>query len=417
VNECKIISSCRLCNSNKLINIVNFHKVAVGNNLLNTSLESKKAKKYPLKINQCLSCKHFQLSHSVSDKVLYQSNYSYLSGISKVFINHFDKYVIWINKYIKKPINKKARIIDIGSNDGTCLNAFKKNGYFVLGVDPAKDPAKIANKNGIKTINSFFNNKTKNFIIKKYGLFDLVTSHNVLAHVYDLKKIFSNIHDVLIDDGYFCFEVGYFYEVLKNNYFDTIYHEHLDYHHSYPLVYFLNNIGFSLINISTNSIQGGTIRILCRKTRIISNTNQVMNFVKKEKKTIIHNTRYLSQWKKAINKKMNKFQSIIKKFNQQNKIVIGYGAPTKAVLLLSISNLNSKNIKYIVEDNHLKQNKYLPISAIPIYNKNMYKVIHPKAIIIFAWNFSDDIIKKLKKDFNTNIEVIIPLPKPIKIQL
>ena len=117
-------------------------------------------------------------------------------------------------------------------------------------------------------------------------MFDLVTSHNVLAHVYDLKKIFSNIHDVLIDDGYFCFEVGYFYEVLKNNYFDTIYHEHLDYHHSYPLVYFLNNIGFSLINISTNSIQGGTIRILCRKTRIISNTNQVMNFVKKEKNTV-----------------------------------------------------------------------------------------------------------------------------------
>ena len=411
----KIINQCRLCNKKKLVKVINFGKIPLGNNLLAKKSLSIKAKKYPLILKNCQNCNHFQLNYSVNPNILYAKNYTYLSGTGKSMIVHLKKYANYIAKKIN--LKKKSFVLDVGSNDGTCLINFKKKGMDVLGIDPAKKPCQIAKSRGINSLNSFFNKKTLKKILISRGKADFVTSHNTLAHVENLRSIFQNIYYVLKKNGYFCFEVGYFYEVLKNNYFDTIYHEHLDYHHSYPLVYFLNNIGFSLINISTNSIQGGTIRILCRKTRIISNTNQVMNFVKKEKKTIIHNTRYLSQWKKAINKKMNKFQSIIKKFNQQNKIVIGYGAPTKAVLLLSISNLNSKNIKYIVEDNHLKQNKYLPISAIPIYNKNMYKVIHPKAIIIFAWNFSDDIIKKLKKDFNTNIEVIIPLPKPIKIQL
>ena len=119
-----------------------------------------------------------------------------------------------------------------------------KKGMKVIGVDPAKKPCQKAKLKGVDTINSFFDNKIRKKIIKSYEKVDFVTSHNTLAHVENLKSIFENIYHVLKEDGYFCFEIGYFKEVLKNKYFDTIYHEHLDYHHANPLVKFLQNLVF-----------------------------------------------------------------------------------------------------------------------------------------------------------------------------
>ena len=409
--ECKKISKCRLCKSTKIIKIINFNKVPIGNNLANSFKLSLNAKKFPLLLNQCIDCKHFQLGHSVSDKILYQKNYTYLSGISPVFIDHFDKYALWISKYFKNNNYKKLKVIDVGSNDGTCLNSFKNLGFKVLGVDPAKLPADIANKKNINTINKFFNDQTKNFIIKNYGLFDLVTSHNVLAHVDNLKSIFLNVFNVLKYNGFFCFEVGYFYSVIKNNYFDTIYHEHLDYHHAYPLVKFLNNTGFYVINVSTNTIQGGTIRLLCKKNSIVSNNKQVLNFIKNESKSILNDQKYLNNWKKNIDLNMNNFSNIVKRFKKENKIIVGFGAPTKAVLLLNTAKLNNKYLDYIIDDNKLKQNKYLPILGIPIYSKEMLHKVKPDVIIILAWNFADDILKQLRKEFKDNIKIVIPLPK------
>ncbi len=409
------INYCRLCYSKDLIKIIDFKKIAIGNNLENRKSLAIKAKKFKLLLNKCNQCHHFQLGHVVDHHILYKKNYTYLSGVGQSFIKHFNDYVKWSNKKI--PYLKKCKVLDIGSNDGTCLKAFKKIGCFVLGVDPAKKPAKIANQNKIVTINSFFDNKTANYILKKYGSFDFITSHNVLAHVNDLRKIFKNIYDVLIIDGFFCFEVGYLHEVLTKNYFDTIYHEHLDYHHASSLSVFLNKIGFSLINISTNFIQGGSIRILCQKSKKITNTKQVINFIKKEKKSIIYNNNYLKNWETAIFKKMKKFHSLVEKEYKNNKIIIGYGSPTKIVLLLNIANLNSNKISAILEDNKLKQNKFLPTTGIPIFNTNIISTIKPDVIIIFAWNFKDDIIKILRKKYKKSIDIIMPLPNPKKIKI
>ena len=115
----------------------------------------------------------------------------------------------------------------------------------VIGVDPAKKPCEIANSSGINTINSFFNKKTASKIKKKYGQLDFITSHNVLAHTENIQEIFLSIFDLLKEDAYFCFEIGYFKEVVKHNLFDTIYHEHLDYHHAKPLVKLLQNVGLA----------------------------------------------------------------------------------------------------------------------------------------------------------------------------
>jgi len=413
----KKIHKCRLCKKKNLKSFVNFGAVPLGNDLLKTFNKAVKAKTYPLKVLKCLNCNHFQLSHSVSPKILYQTNYTYLSGVSDTFKLHFKKYVDWINRYTKLYNLKKAKVLDIGSNDGTCLVYFKKKGCRVLGVDPAFLPAKIANNNGIETINDFFNDKISSNIINKFGKFNFITSHNVLAHVENLENIFKLIFNTLENKGFFCFEIGYFLKVLKNNYFDTIYHEHLDYHHATPLFVFLNKIGFSIKRISTNKIQGGSLRILCQKKLIVKNNKQAIDFINIEKNSILFDSNFLNNWNNNIYENMSKIKKIVNFYMKKKYDIIGYGSPTKIVLMLKIANLNFKDIRYVIEDNKLKIGRFLPKTGIKINKFNINNVKKPVVIIVFAWNFFEEIVKKTKSTLPKNSKIICPLPQTKIISL
>ena len=407
LNSYKNITQCRLCDSKKIKQIYNFGLIPLGNNLQKFRLQSVNCKKYPLSLMQCSKCNHFQLSISVNPKILYAKNYTYLTGVTKTFKKHFSDYSNWIIKKCK--IKKGSLILDIGSNDGTCLNYFKKNKMKVIGIDPAKKPSKIANTNGINTINNFFNKETSSRIKKKYGQFDFITSHNVLAHTENIQEIFLSIFDLLKEDAYFCFEIGYFKEVVKHNLFDTIYHEHLDYHHATPLVKLLQSIGFSIIDLSTNKIQGGTLRLLLQKRKLKTKIKKVDKFIKQEEKFF-----------KKINIK-NKFQNfketllklnlLIRKDIGKNKSIYAYGSPTKASLLLINSKLNINMIKNSFEDNPLKCNKYIPGTDIKIMNTKKIKIDLGSVIIILAWNFSKEIEMRLKSQNIRNAKLFIPLPK------
>ena len=411
LNSYKNITQCRLCDSKKIKQIYNFGLIPLGNNLQKFRLQSINCKKYPLSLMQCSKCNHFQLSISINPKILYAKNYTYLTGVTKTFKKHFSDYSNWIIKKCK--IKKGSLILDIGSNDGTCLNYFKKNKMKVIGIDPAKKPSKIANTNGINTINNFFNKETSSRIKKKYGQFDFITSHNVLAHTENIQEIFLSIFDLLKEDAYFCFEIGYFKEVVKHNLFDTIYHEHLDYHHAKPLVKLLESIGFSIIDLSTNKIQGGTLRLLLQKRKLKTKIKKVDKFIKQEEKFF-----------KKINIK-NKFQNfketllklnlLIRKENGKNKSIYAYGSPTKASLLLINSKLNINMIKNSFEDNPLKCNKYIPGTDIKIMNTKKIKIDLGSVIIILAWNFSKEIEMRLKSQNIRNAKLFIPLPK-VKIR-
>ena len=408
MKKVKKINNCRLCESKDLKNILDFGKVPLGNDLALNLRSSHKCETYKLKLNHCNNCGHFQLGHEVHSKKLFATNYTYLTGIAPSFIQHFAKYSDWIMKQCC--LKKNNIVLDIGSNDGTCLKAFKKKHLNVIGIDPATLPAKIANENKIFTYKKFFNSNTAKKIKKDFGNIDFITSHNVLAHVHNIKNIFENIFFLLKQDGFFCFEVGYFVNVVENNLFDTIYHEHLDYHHATPLVKFLNKIGFQVVNLSTNNIQGGTLRILCRK-RSAKNKYQVKKFILNERKMLIYKKNYMAKWSQRINKNMFDLKNFVKYKIKKGSNVCGYGAPTKATLLLKLSKLSNSKIKFTVEDNKLKLNRIIPKSNIKIVGFNFLKEEQQDYIIIFAWNFVDDIIKKLRSNKLKNLKVVVPLPK------
>lgn len=403
-------TNCRLCNSKNLSKVAKFIDTPPGNSLIKKKNLNINQKKYPLELNFCNKCYHIQLSYVVDPKILYQQNYSYLTSISSSYIEYFRKFSKKISKECK--LIKGSKIFEIGSNDGTALNFFKQNGYNVLGIDPAKNIASLANKKNIKTIPKFFSFDESKKIKKTYGNFDLITSHNVLAHIDNFKDVINGVYHLLKPNGYFVFEVGYFGDVFKKGYFDTIYHEHLDYHTLFPLVKFFKKSKMKIINAKRIKPQGGSIQLTIVKDinnqKINGSVKKILDF---EKKISLNNYENLAKFQNKILKVKKQLNKILKKIKESNKSIIAYGAPTKATTLINYLEI-SKYIKFIVDDNILKQNLYLPITHIKILDPKHIYIKKPDFILILAWNFADLIISNHKKYLKNKGKFIIPLPKP-----
>jgi SAM-dependent methyltransferase len=411
----RTIGACRLCGDTGFERQVDFGSVPLGNNLQASAEEARLAAAYPLELNRCATCGHFQLGHAVSPELLYASNYTYLSGIGLSFVQHFQDYAAWVAERCDLP--ERALVVDVGSNDGTCLKAFQACGYVVCGVDPASLAAGIANADGIETINAFFDAETVAQIERRHGPADFVTSHNVLAHVDDLAAMFRNIHALLRDDGYFAFEIGYFREVLRTGCFDTIYHEHLDYHHAAPLARHLTGLGFDLLDLSVNKVQGGSLRLLLRKTGRGVIAPVARDFLAAERKSVLYDEPFLAAWKCRIEAQMDEFGQLLRARAETGARIIAYGAPTKATLLMKVAGLGADQVAFVVEDNPHKAGRFLPGTGVPIRPSSELAEAEPDVLVIFAWNFADDIVARLRGRFAAPLEAVIPLPELRTVKL
>ena len=258
------IKNCRLCHSKNLKNLFNLKSTPPANSYVKKSDLNKNLKIFKLSLNLCKNCGHMQLGHLVDRRKIF-SNYLYKTNTGKQNLIHFEKYAKKIQKYYLKK-NKKYKILDIASNDGTFLSFFNKKKFLRIGIDPAKNLKKLVEKKGIKQIASFFTEKNSIKILRKYGKFEIITANHVCAHLENLYDFFYGVEKLLTRDGIFIFEVGYRLNVIKKKTFDTIYHEHIDYHCLKPVVKFAKNFNLELFDFDLVEAQGGSIRFyLCRK--------------------------------------------------------------------------------------------------------------------------------------------------------
>jgi SAM-dependent methyltransferase len=342
------------------------------------------------------------------------SNYLYKTNTSYKNFLHFKNYASEVDKLFKK---KKGKILDIASNDGTFLNFFNKKKFFRLGIDPAKNLKKITNSKGILQIDNFFTDKFSNQIKKKFQQFDIITANHVCAHVENLNDFFLGVKNLLKDDGIFIFEISYRGSVLKKNTFDTIYHEHLDYHALFPISKFLKKFKLHLFNFKITEAQGGSLRIYASKNYKTINQKKINNQIFREKNYYkLFNISTYKKFEKKINNCKNELHKILKNFDEKNYKIAGYGAAAKTTTLLNYFDLSkNKNIKFIFDDNKLKQDLYLPGTSIKILNPKHLFYKNLDVLIIFAWNYSDVIIKKINKNKlfkKQSLKFLIPFPKP-----
>ena len=376
---------CRSCGNSDLKRVVSLGYQPLANNLLKK--EKEKCELYPLEVNYCSKCHNCQLSVSVDPKKMF-SNYLYTSSTSKVFRNHF---VNAANKYFKdlKLNKKKSYIIDIGSNDGVALKPFLDLGFKkVLGIEPAKNLAKLANKNKIKTFNGFLEKKNLKKIKKNA---DLILASNVFAHSDKLREMAECMFKLLSKKGTIIIEVQYLMNTLKDLTFDNIYHEHYNYWSLTSLINFFKQFEAKIIKVERVNTHGGSLRVYIKKDKKAKIENNVKQMLLEEENFGIKKFETYKKFGEKVYKIRENVRKNIKKLKDKNKIIIGYGAPAKATTALNFFGI-SKEIDFIVEDNKLKHNKFIPGVKIPIKNKSQIKN-KKNTLIVLAWNFYKDIIK------------------------
>jgi len=385
---------CRSCGNTNLKRVVSLGYQPLANNLIKN--KNDKIELYPLEMNYCEKCHNCQLSVSVDPKKMF-SNYLYTSSTSKVFRDHFVKAAKnYIKNFKLKP--KKSYIIDIGSNDGVALKPFKDlNFKNILGVEPAKNLAKNANKNKIKTFNGFLNKKNLKKIKKGANL---ILASNVFAHSDNLHEMAECMFKLLDKKGTIIIEVQYLLNTLKDLTFDNIYHEHYNYWSLTSLNNFFNRLNAKIYRSERVDTHGGSLRIYVSKDKSKKVEKNVTKLIAEENKFGI---KKYETYKKFGEKVYKIRENILKNFNKLKKgqkKIIGYGAPAKATTALNFYGI-SDQIDFIVEDNSLKHNKFIPGVKIPIKSKKIVKN-NNNTMVVLAWNFFKD-IKKNNSNLSKNI--------------
>ena len=398
---------CRLCDSYELFTFFKLEPSPPANHFVEkpTYLD-----KIPLDISICRNCNHVQLLQIVEPSYLY-SNYFYVSSTSNTMINHLqnniDKFITNLN------ISKNDNILEIGANDGVCIKYLLDNGYTnTIGVDPAKN---INKRHNLPILCEFFGSHIIPQLKTKYNNFKLIFAFHCCAHIENINDIFYTISNLLDDDGTFIMEVGYFLDVFLNKSFDTIYHEHIDYHTCYGISKFATKFELKLYNIEINKIQGGSIQFyFCKKNKNISINDTIKIAMNNEYKLLFNNYDNSTNWSNLIIQNGRDINIILNAFKNMVKIIVGYGASAKSTTFLHQYKINKNIIDYIVDDNIYKQHHYTPGLNIPIKSYNYLYIERPDYIIILSYNFVEEIIHKLTEFKNKGVRFIIPFPE-IKI--
>ena len=388
---------CRSCGNTDLKRVVSLGYQPLANNLLKR--EKEKCELYPLEVNYCSKCHNCQLSVSVDPKKMF-ANYLYTSSTSKIFREHFIKAAKKYSKELKLN-KKKSYIIDIGSNDGVALKPFLNLGFKnILGIEPAKNLAKAANKNKIKTFNGFLEKKNIKKIKKNA---DLILASNVFAHSDKLKEMAECMLSLLGKNGTIIIEVQYLMNTLKDLTFDNIYHEHYNYWSLTSLINFFNQFNAKIFKSEKVDTHGGSLRVYVKKNKKVKIDSSINKMLKEEESFGIKKYKtYQDFGKKVYNIRENVIRNI-KILKENNKKIVGYGAPAKATTALNFFGI-SKEIDFIVEDNKLKHNLFIPGVKISIKNKSHVKN-KDNVLLVLAWNFFDDIKKNNAELSNTFVNI------------
>ncbi|MBC8308726.1 MAG: methyltransferase domain-containing protein [Pelagibacterales bacterium] len=401
------INKCQICNSDNLIDVLNIGDQALANSLILDKANESKIEKFPINIVRCTDCTLLQLDYIADQKKVYHLDYPYLPGITKTVNNEQKELSDYLTKELK--LGNKDLAVDIGSNDGSLLNHLKKNNLKVVGVEPT-NIAKIANKNGIKTIQSFFNEETAEKIAMEYGKAKLITSTNVFAHMTTLGDEMNGIKRLLDEEGYYCFVNHYIIEILEKVQYDTFYHEHLRTYSLISLDKLFQLYDLHLIDAQIVTRYGGSIRCVVSKTKK-SKSQRLISLIEKEKKLLIDNTEktYETFNLNVMNSKKNLINKILELKNE-NKKIIAKSCPARAVVLLNYCKLNSTHLEYIAEQpTSLKLNYYVPGTGLKIVNDDILEKDQPDYVLLLAWHLSNPIINKWKKK-GLKSKFIIPLP-------
>ncbi|GMV23545.1 MAG: methyltransferase [Acidimicrobiia bacterium] len=407
--DCYERTTCRMCEGPNLSTVLSLTPTPPGNRFLTRAQLGETEPRYPLDLVLCRRCGHVQLKHVVDPRILYQNSYSYVSGTSPVFVRHLDDYAAHVIERFGLP--QGALVVDIGSNDGTALRAFQARGMRVLGVDPAANIAERATATGIPTVSAFFGSELAKALRQEHGPAAFVTSHNACAHIDQLDDVFRGVATLLAPDGVFGCEVGYLLDVVQNLWFDTIYHEHLDYHTAGPFEFLYDRCGLMPIGVDRVAPQGGSLRLFAQPKGVPRSQDGSFAALKAiESEAGLAEPATFEAMGARIRATGNELRRVIEEFRAQGRAVAAFGAPTKATTLTAHFGLDRHHLDFIVDDNPLKCGLYAPLTHVPVLPASALYERRPDVVLILAWNFADSIMRAHQAFLDSGGRFVVPMP-------
>lgn len=401
------LAGCRLCGSPRIETVLELTPTPPANNLITAAELGREPARYPLVVCRCADCHHLQLRHVVDPELLF-SNYLYVSQTSPVMLRHLADQAEALAGRLAGSDNRL--VIEIGSNDGSLLRDFQRLGFTVLGVDPARNIAARAIAAGVPTVVDFFGEAVGRRIAAEHGRAGLVCANHCFAHIADLHSVVEGVKHLLDDDADFVFEVGYLLDVYRNTLFDTIYHEHLDYHHVEPLIGFFAAHDMTLVHVERHDIQGGTLRGFARQGRVEPD-GSVAEFVAAERAAGIDRKETFVRFERSINALSRDLNTLLGDIAARGQRVYGFGVPAKATTLMYHFGITRDLVPVIVDDNPLKQGRYIAGLEIPVAAAQAIADDRPDYVLILAWNFAESIMARNRAYLESGGTFIVPLPR------
>ena len=387
MSNIKSLPTCLCCGSNNLELVFDLGKQPLANSFKATATEAEES--YPLAVQVCKNCWHMQLTHAVDPNIIFK-NYLYVSGTSRTMLEYFDWFARFAQEYM--PFGyPTGSVLEIGCNDGSQLNYFKAMGYETWGIDPAENIYPTSSKNH-NVICDFLNNSSIQKV--RPDTFDIIYAQNVFAHndnplkFLQLLKRKMNDYTLLFIQNSQC-------DMIVNGEFDTIYHEHRSFYTHSSMVALAERAGLNIVDFVKGTIHGGSgIYVLSAGKE---KPARLKNLIDLEKAAGLHNIKTYHKWANNSQYIVNDLVASVNwQSKNQNRLVVGYGAPAKGMTLLNYAQID---LDFIIDDAPLKQGKFSPgrnIPIVPIEELEKYK--HREICFVpLAWNFYDEIVGRIRR--------------------
>ena len=401
---------CRHCNSKLENEFIDLGNAPPSNNYVSQDNLELQEKSYPLRVMVCSNCWLVQTEDFSDAGELFTDEYAYFSSTSISFLEHAKNYVSEITKFLK--LNQNSFVVELASNDGYLLKNFVELGIPCLGIEPTKSTANVSRQKGIETIEEFFGiDCAKKLSQDKKA--DLIIGNNVYAHVPDINDFTAGIKELLSPDGTVTLEFPHLVELIQNNQFDTIYHEHYSYLSLFSASQIFNKAGLKIYKVDKLQTHGGSLRIYgCHKENNMLIDKSYNDLINKEIKLGISDINFYKNFNKIAEKIKDEFYQFLIDCKEKDLFVCAYGAAAKGNTLLNYCGIKDNLINFVCDAAEAKQNKFLPGSKIPIVHPDVLK--NEKKIdfvIIFPWNIADEVIAKLDYLKANGTKFVMAIPK------
>jgi C-methyltransferase len=408
---CRAVAACLACGSSDLRPVLDLGRQPLANNLVRPAdgvAASEPA--FPLGIQVCRGCHLMQLTHIVDPGEMF-SSYLYVPSTSTTWLAHCEE--IADEVCARTSLRPDELVVEIGSNDGSLLKAFKRRGVRVLGVDPAANIAARANAEGIPTLNRFFGEEVAVEIVAEHGIPRAVVSTNVLAHVPDPVGVLRGVRALLGHDSLYVNESPSLREMVLHNEFDTIYHEHVSYYSLHALENMAARAGLRIVDAVPQAIHGGSLRIVAARADHASQVTPGLLAVREAEQTAgVLDPEGLDAFARRTGALRDQLRQLVAQVRADGVRVAAYGATAKGNVLLTYCGLTNEDVEYIVDRNPLKQGHMTPGSRIPIVSPEHLEADPPGVLLLLAWNLADEIRHQLAWFSERGGRFLIPVPEP-----